>query len=442
MENGMRVFVLVLSFLLAANQTYAQNLPINDQPLSDYSDLYNTYDELYEKSEYETQDEYEGRIEKYFETEVVRFFDIDFDSYYDAEKQTLYFWGDRYTAADVDFDLPSERAIFEITPEDSLFDYNFEIVHNIIASNPDTFGLSLIEYPEPDYSFDVLLYFALQIDSTTAQSIRDYFKIRIGMKFNHNSGGIADTDLTRDPLYNEYLQYYILGELKVITLYDSSNDEIYSQNKIIQQPIANAGSDQTAIEGDIVTLDGSKSADTDDGIVSYEWFQIKGQKVSLSDSAATKPTFIAPEVDAEGEQLYFQLKVLDKAGLQSTDDCVVLVSSVDDDSDNGTGDNDDIGSDNETEDSDDSEDGEGVVNEEPECPTADLLGEKDEHLTIVRRFRDEILINTETGNKLVEIYYKNGNTITKIFDKSPIVRRISKQLLEASIPIMELIIAF
>ena len=92
-------------------------------------------------------------------------------------------------------------------------------------------------------------------------------------------------------------------------------------------PVADAGSDQTVKEGVVVTLDGSRSSDPDDGIASYYWEQVAGAPtVILSDSRAVRPTFTAPVVSANGTILAFRLTVTDRGGQPSTDTCTVTVS--------------------------------------------------------------------------------------------------------------------
>jgi hypothetical protein len=93
-----------------------------------------------------------------------------------------------------------------------------------------------------------------------------------------------------------------------------------------QPPIANAGPDQTADEGQLVNLNGSNSTDPDDGIASYHWVQIGEPSVTLSDPNGQQPTFTAPDVGVEGTSLSFELTVVDHRGLESTDSCVVNVT--------------------------------------------------------------------------------------------------------------------
>ncbi len=93
-------------------------------------------------------------------------------------------------------------------------------------------------------------------------------------------------------------------------------------------PVANAGFDQTVDERTVVTLDGSGSTDSDDGIASYKWEQIAGAVVALSDPTAISPTFTTPDVGVDGQALTFRLTVTDVGGLQANDTCIVNVSWV------------------------------------------------------------------------------------------------------------------
>jgi Zn-dependent metalloprotease len=90
-----------------------------------------------------------------------------------------------------------------------------------------------------------------------------------------------------------------------------------TQNK---GPTADAGFNQTANEGDTVTLDGSSSSDPDDGIASYSWNQISGQQVVISDPGVPKATFVAPAMTQYDVLTFvFELTVTDYAGSESSD---------------------------------------------------------------------------------------------------------------------------
>ncbi|MDM8522659.1 PKD domain-containing protein [Desulfococcaceae bacterium HSG8] len=93
-------------------------------------------------------------------------------------------------------------------------------------------------------------------------------------------------------------------------------------------PVADAGADQNANEGDTVTLDGSGSGDTDGHILSYLWRQIGGKTVTLSDTTAVNPTFTAPETVLNSLSLTFELMVTDNGGLQHTDSVTVNITHI------------------------------------------------------------------------------------------------------------------
>lgn len=92
-----------------------------------------------------------------------------------------------------------------------------------------------------------------------------------------------------------------------------------------QAPVANAGADQTAVSGAVVTLNGSLSSDPDDGIASYAWSQTGSPAVTLSNTAVASPAFTAPQVTA-ATTLTFSLRVTDRSGLSATDTCLVTVN--------------------------------------------------------------------------------------------------------------------
>jgi len=95
-----------------------------------------------------------------------------------------------------------------------------------------------------------------------------------------------------------------------------------------EPPIADAGNDQEVVEGSIVTLDGSDSSDTDDGIISYQWKQLTGTPVTFSGTEVGLTAFTAPGNSSVVETLTFQLTVTDYGGLKSTDTCSVVVQPI------------------------------------------------------------------------------------------------------------------
>jgi fibronectin type 3 domain-containing protein len=91
-----------------------------------------------------------------------------------------------------------------------------------------------------------------------------------------------------------------------------------------EPPVADAGPDSAAYEGDLVVMDGMGSFD-DDGIVSYRWKQLQGVPADLVDPTSPTLQFTAPAIPVNTEALLFSLTVVDRNGLQSEDTCLVTV---------------------------------------------------------------------------------------------------------------------
>ncbi len=92
-----------------------------------------------------------------------------------------------------------------------------------------------------------------------------------------------------------------------------------------QPPVANAGQDITARSGTMVSLTGTGSRDSDDGIASYQWRQVSGTSVKLSKDKTPTPSFKAPTVGSSGARLTFELTVKDRSGQTSSDTVTVSV---------------------------------------------------------------------------------------------------------------------
>ena len=97
-----------------------------------------------------------------------------------------------------------------------------------------------------------------------------------------------------------------------------------SADPSLKQPRAEAGLDEIAEAGAMVTLDGSKSRDQneDGSLVSYHWTQLEGPDVEIGAADTAKASFKAP---AEVAELTFQLKVVDNDNLFATDTVSVFV---------------------------------------------------------------------------------------------------------------------
>jgi len=104
---------------------------------------------------------------------------------------------------------------------------------------------------------------------------------------------------------------------------DHTIDVTFAVNQ--SAPIADAGSDQNVVEGRTVTLDGSQSSDPNDTVAVYEWTQLSGPMVRLSDENAVKPTFVAPPITQESS-ITFELTVFDTGGYSDSDTVEISIT--------------------------------------------------------------------------------------------------------------------
>jgi hypothetical protein len=107
---------------------------------------------------------------------------------------------------------------------------------------------------------------------------------------------------------------------------DSDTVTITAVNKDTNNaPVTNAGSDRTVPPGISVELDGRGSYDPDKNAISYQWRQIGGTSVSLTNSESSQATFTSPEV-TESTNLEFELLVWDEENLSQTDSVTITVA--------------------------------------------------------------------------------------------------------------------
>ena len=83
-------------------------------------------------------------------------------------------------------------------------------------------------------------------------------------------------------------------------------------------PTAHAGDDQRPASGATVTLDGSGSSDPEGDTLTYNWEQLLGSPVTLSDATAVSPTFTMPS-----HNVSFRLTVTDSHGDSDVDFVVI-----------------------------------------------------------------------------------------------------------------------
>jgi len=75
-----------------------------------------------------------------------------------------------------------------------------------------------------------------------------------------------------------------------------------------------------------VTLDGRASYDPDGSVVSYQWQQLSGYPVTLSNASSARPSFSIPKtISPLPNALVFRLTVTDNAGGAASDTVRITV---------------------------------------------------------------------------------------------------------------------
>lgn len=119
-----------------------------------------------------------------------------------------------------------------------------------------------------------------------------------------------------------------------LTVSDASqSDDIDVISNIVWQddpPTAALSCPLSVDEGATLTLDGSGSFDTDDGISTYAWEQVLGPpNVDLSAYSTASISFTAPSLGTgQLGEVRFKLTVTDGAGQQSSEQCTLLINDV------------------------------------------------------------------------------------------------------------------
>ncbi|MEW8050556.1 MAG: PIG-L family deacetylase [Candidatus Thiodiazotropha sp.] len=143
-----------------------------------------------------------------------------------------------------------------------------------------------------------------------------------------NAGGVTEVVFAPRTVTNMRLTVQQVGSastnigLAEIEVYGTRNDGINLR------PTADAGPDQSVVEGDLVNLDGSASSDPNGDPINYQWVQVSGIPVTLSGSTTVNPSFVAPSGLTQSEVLVFELVVDDAIDSSLPDSVNITVGSL------------------------------------------------------------------------------------------------------------------
>ena len=133
----------------------------------------------------------------------------------------------------------------------------------------------------------------------------------IGNDGNHYNRSIIDGSNTQVPNDIAEAIHFASDHYPVVA-------KIIYTSKTSTSPIAHAGKDQNAIIGETISLDGTKSYDPNGSIVSYDWTQVSGPPIIITNSNNVTASFVAPEVSIT-TKMSFTLTVTDNEGETGSD---------------------------------------------------------------------------------------------------------------------------
>ena len=102
---------------------------------------------------------------------------------------------------------------------------------------------------------------------------------------------------------------------------DTVSIVVYRENNA---PSADAGDGGDFAVGSLITLDGTKSTDSDGSITSYSWTQTEGDTVALTNAGLGRVSFMAPPTDST-QTLGFLLTVEDDDGAYDTNTVSIVI---------------------------------------------------------------------------------------------------------------------
>ncbi|MGD8501438.1 MAG: right-handed parallel beta-helix repeat-containing protein, partial [Phycisphaerales bacterium] len=187
------------------------------------------------------------------------------------------------------------------------------------------------------YATDISRIYYQQFSGYTIVQFVDY-EIAWGGSVNaevkiHRSGKIVIQ--YKDFSDNAYLYQYTIGIENADGTTGTQaafNDRYYLHDELAiefsigppSRPVADAGPDQHVAEPQLITLDGSGSFVYDPcSILEYEWDQLEGPAVELTDPTGVHPTFM-PEIEGKYR---FELVVIGDEDFSEADEVLILVGN-------------------------------------------------------------------------------------------------------------------
>jgi hypothetical protein len=228
-RGSMKKIYMLLGFIFIFSVGLVNaELMIQNQPLTNIETFFHSLETKLVKSQFETQAQYDERLQSYFGDGIVLYFETMDNSmrYYDAESGIYQFYAGsfygEYGPTYCDTIYPP------ITLPDFYYSYDYKVV---ITEYDDNFNLFTSPNPDSEYDFDVWRLFSVNFEPSEALSLKDYLDVRIGIKITYKPNEILcnNSHYTGYPYYTHYDDNYVFAELYSLTLYDTRSNKIYKQ---------------------------------------------------------------------------------------------------------------------------------------------------------------------------------------------------------------------
>jgi hypothetical protein len=215
-----------------------------------------------------------------------------------------------------------------------------------------------------------------------------------------------------------------------------------TNNKPINTPpTANAGDDRKIKLGTIITLDGERSYDAEGNPLQYLWRVIEGPETYILQNETTAtPTFKASEVGI----YVIGLKVFDGT-FDSEEDSVIITVETNSSGTigGGTTTTSTVPNSSTTTTSapaTTSSSTTTILSIKVWCPLFFLTDNDIEKITLLRDFRDNVLLKTPMGKEYVKLFYRNATELISIFMNNREITNQAKTALEEILPNVKLVI--
>jgi len=226
-----------------------------------------------------------------------------------------------FIAPNVDF--AGEALIFQLTVTDTL---------NLTSSHSSTINVYITALPNPEAGPDQMVKQGdtVSLDGSASSDAEGPLASYIWTQISGSLVILSDPSLPQlefiapsdGPIGQELTFELRVTDSSGLQAVDYCTITVYKDNF---PPTADTGQDQHIRQGENIIISGSASSDLDGEIAAYQWTQISGNPITLSDTESVFLLITIPTIDTVMEVFEFQLTVTDNKGLESSSDVTLTV---------------------------------------------------------------------------------------------------------------------